>query len=235
VNSLFDHAELSIGVSFSEKSRNIFATYCDALIETNKVMNLTAITEPEQVYLRHFIDSAAVLSAGDFKNKSVIDVGCGAGFPGLPMKICEDTISLTLLDSLGKRISFLKELTGNLELKNVTCIHGRAEEEALKNDMRESFDFAVSRAVASLPMLCELCLPFVKVGGSFIAMKAQDYAEELDTSQNAITVLGAKVKEIKEYSLPSGDVTRKLIIIEKISATPINYPRRFAKIQKKPL
>ncbi len=232
---LFDLAEKSLGISFSTEARERFSQYCESLLETNKVMNLTAITEPELVYLKHFIDSAAVLTADNLSGKKIIDVGCGAGFPGLPIKICDPSVSLTLLDSLGKRISFLSSLTDSLGLEDVTCIHARAEEEALKSDMREQFDFAVSRAVASLPMLCELCLPFVKIGGSFIAMKSQDYKEELEQAQSAISTLGAKVDEIKEYSLPGSDITHILIVIKKESETPANYPRRFAKIQKKPL
>ncbi len=232
---LFDLAEETLGISFSPQSRERFNKYCEVLLETNKVMNLTAITEPEQVYLKHFIDSVAVLTADDLKNKKIIDVGCGAGFPGLPIKISEPSVSLTLLDSLGKRISFLSSLIDELGLKDVRCMHARAEEEALKPEMREQFDFAVSRAVASLPMLCELCLPFVKVGGSFIAMKAQGYEEELEQAKSAIEILGAQVSKIKKYLLPGSDINHVLIIIKKVSATPANYPRRFAKIQKKPL
>lgn len=232
---LFDLAEETLGISFSPQSRERFNKYCEVLLETNKVMNLTAITEPEQVYLKHFIDSVAVLTADDLKNKKIIDVGCGAGFPGLPIKISEPSVSLTLLDSLGKRISFLSSLIDELGLKDVRCMHARAEEEALKPEMREQFDFAVSRAVASLPMLCELCLPFVKVDGSFIAMKAQGYEEELEQAKSAIEILGAQVSKIKKYLLPGSDINHVLIIIKKVSATPANYPRRFAKIQKKPL
>lgn len=232
---IFDSAEKSLGISFNPLARQRFATYCERLLETNKVMNLTAITQPDQVYLRHFIDSAAMLSLGSFELASVIDVGCGAGFPGLPLKITQDSIRLTLLDSLGKRISFLQSLTDELGLQDVRCIHARAEEQALLPDMRESFDFAVSRAVASLPMLSELCLPYVREGGKFIAMKAQDYREELALSENAISTLGGKVCDIKTYSLPDSDIVRALIVIEKAAPTPQNYPRRFAKIQKKPL
>lgn len=235
MNTLFDQAQQLMGITFSDLARHAFDTYCSRLIETNKVMNLTAITEPEQVYIRHFIDSAAALTAADFAGKSVIDVGCGAGFPGLPMKITQSDISLTLLDSLNKRIAFLDELCNELGMDDVRCIHGRAEEEALKEDMREQFDFAVSRAVASLPMLCELCLPFVKVGGSFIAMKSSDYSEELTAAENAISLLGAHVEEIRKYSLPGDHGDRVLIIIKKAEQTPAGYPRRFAKIQKKPL
>lgn len=235
MNTLFDQAQTLIGITFSDAARHDFDTYCSRLIETNKVMNLTAITEPEQVYIRHFIDSSAALTAADFAGKSVIDVGCGAGFPGLPMKITQPDISLTLLDSLNKRIAFLDELCDELGIKDVRCIHGRAEEEALKEDMREQFDFAVSRAVASLPMLCELCLPFVKVGGSFIAMKSSDYSEELNAAGNAISLLGACIDEIREYTLPGDQGDRVLIIIKKVKQTPAGYPRRFAKIQKKPL
>ncbi len=235
MNTIFDQAQQLIGITFSDQARRAFSAYCSSLIETNKVMNLTAITEPEQVYIRHFIDSSATLTAADFVGKSVIDVGCGAGFPGLPMKITQPDLSLTLLDSLSKRISFLEELCNQLELDDVRCIHGRAEEQALKEDMREQFDFAVSRAVASLPMLCELCLPFVKVGGSFIAMKSADYSDELSAAENAISLLGAQVQEVREYTLPEDHGTRVLIIIKKVAATPGGYPRRFAKIQKKPL
>ena len=140
-----------------------FATYCENLLETNKVMNLTAINDPDEVFVRHFYDSIAIMQFVSFQNKSVIDVGCGAGFPGLPLKLANPSISLTLLDSLDKRIRFLSDLCAELNLSDVSCIHGRAEEFS-KTDARESFDFAVSRAVAALPMLCELCLPFVKVG-----------------------------------------------------------------------
>ncbi|MBQ3055707.1 MAG: 16S rRNA (guanine(527)-N(7))-methyltransferase RsmG [Oscillospiraceae bacterium] len=211
-----------------------FATYCDVLLETNKVMNLTAITDPEEVFVRHFYDSIAIMQFLSFENKSVIDVGCGAGFPGLPLKLANPSISLTLLDSLDKRIRFLSDLCERLQLSDVSCIHGRAEEVS-RTDARESFDFAVSRAVAALPMLCELCLPFVKVGGALLALKAEDCEEELASAQNAIKTLGGELTEKIVYDFPNSDCLRSLLVIQKISETPEKYPRRFAKIQKSPL
>lgn len=211
-----------------------FAAYCDRLLETNKVMNLTAITDPDEVFVRHFYDSIAIMQFESFANKSVIDVGCGAGFPGLPLKLANPSVSLTLLDSLDKRIRFLSELCEDLGLTDVSCIHGRAEEFS-RTDARESFDFAVSRAVAALPMLCELCLPFVKVGGSLLALKAADCEEELASAENAIKTLGGELSEKILYDFPGSDCSRALVVIKKVSETPEKYPRRFAKIQKSPL
>lgn len=211
-----------------------FATYCESLLETNKVMNLTAITDPEEVFVRHFYDSIAIMQFVSFENKAVIDVGCGAGFPGLPLKLANPSISLTLLDSLDKRIRFLSDLCETLRVSDVSCIHGRAEEFS-RTDARESFDFAVSRAVAALPMLCELCLPFVKVGGALLALKAEDCEEELASAENAINTLGGKLTQKIIYDFPNSDCFRCLLVIQKISETPEKYPRRFAKIQKSPL
>jgi len=211
-----------------------FATYCDFLLETNKVMNLTAITEPEEVFVRHFYDSIAIMQFVTFENKSVIDVGCGAGFPGLPLKLANPSISLTLLDSLDKRIRFLSDLCRQLQVPDVSCIHGRAEEFS-RTEARESFDFAVSRAVAALPTLCELCLPFVKVGGALLALKAEDCEEELVSAKNAIKTLGGELTGKSVYDFPNSDCSRSLLIIQKVAETPEKYPRRFAKIQKSPL
>lgn len=210
-----------------------FSNYCERLIKVNKVMNLTAITDPEEIYLRHFADSVSLLGCTDFSGKKVIDVGTGAGFPGLPIKIAEPSVSLTLLDSLRKRVDFLSETCSILGLNDVTCIHARAEEQAFKENFRDSFDIALSRAVASLPMLCELCLPYVKPGGLFLAMKSRDYSDELKASENAIKSLQARVENIWEYSL--SDVPYFVIVIKKLANTPSKYPRRFAKIQKSPL
>ena len=210
------------------------STYCERLIEVNKVMNLTAITEPQEIYLRHFADSISLLGCADFKNKCVIDVGTGAGFPGLPLKIAEPSMSVTLLDSLKKRVDFLSETCNLLGLSGVSCIHARAEE-AATGDMRDSFDIAVSRAVSSLPMLCELCLPFVKPGGIFLAMKSRDYMDELSAAENAISTLKARVENIWEYSIAGTDLSYCVVVIKKIANTPSKYPRRFAKIQKDPL
>lgn len=212
-----------------------FEKYSKLLLSANEVMNLTAITDPREVAIKHFADSIALLGTYDFKEKRVIDVGCGAGFPGLPLKLAEESIKLTLLDALQKRIAFLEDVCDSLSLSGVECIHARAEEQAAKADYRESFDIAVSRAVADLSMLAELTLPFVKEGGVFIAMKAQDCDEELKTAENAIKILGGTLEERIEYPLYDTGITRCALIIRKTSETPKQYPRRFAKIKSKPL
>ena len=207
--------------------------YADALLETNKVMNLTAITDPADVATLHFLDSAALLTLADFAGKRVVDVGTGAGFPGMPLRILEPSIRLTLLDSLGKRITFLQGVCDQLGLGNVECIHARAEEFAANR--RESYDIATSRAVASLPMLAELSLPLVKIGGYFLPMKAVDSDEELASAAHAIRVLGGRLVEVKDYQIPGTQVTHRLVVIEKVAPSPAKYPRAFAKIKKSPL
>ena len=196
-------------------------------------MNLTAITEPADIATLHFLDSAALLTLTDFKNKKVADVGTGAGFPGMPLRIVEPSIRLTLLDSLNKRVDFLKEVCEDLALTNVDCVHARAEEFAAKK--RESFDIVTSRAVANLQMLSELCLPLVKVGGYFLSMKAVDSDQELADAKHAIEVLGGQVEKIETYAIPGTDVSHRLIFIKKIKETGKKYPRAFAKIKKNPL
>lgn len=207
--------------------------YGELLLETNKVMNLTAITEPKDVATLHFLDSAALLTLADLKGKTVVDVGTGAGFPGMPMKILEPSIQLTLLDSLGKRITFLQEVCDNLGLTDVQCVHARAEEFAAEH--RQSFDFAVSRAVANLSVLGELCLPLVKPGGYFLSMKSVESGQELDAAKKAIQILGGRVERTADYQIPGTDVTHRVIFIKKIAETPKKYPRPFAKIKKNPL
>ncbi len=225
----------SLNISLDPLAEARFSKYCETLIETNKVMNLTAITEPEEIYLRHFADSVSLLACADFNGKKVIDVGTGAGFPGLPLKIANPDFKLTLLDSLRKRVDFLQNTCNLLELSDVNCIHARAEEAAMQSDFRDSFDIATSRAVASLPTLCELCLPYVKPGGLFLAMKSKDYRAELEASENAIRTLQARVERVWEYSIEGTDLSYCVIVIKKLANTPSKYPRRFAKIQKNPL
>ena len=203
--------------------------YGELLLETNKVMNLTAITEPKDVATLHFLDSAALLTLADLKGKTVVDVGTGAGFPGMPMKILEPSIQLTLLDSLGKRITFLQEVCDNLGLTDVQCVHARAEEFAAEH--RQSFDFAVSRAVANLSVLGELCLPLVKPGGYFLSMKSVESGQELEAAKKAIQILGGRVERTADYQIPGTDVTHRVIFIKKIAETPKKYPRPFAKIK----
>ena len=207
--------------------------YADLLVEKNKVMNLTAITEPADIAALHFLDSAALLTLADWKGKTVADIGTGAGFPGLPLRIVDPSIRLTLLDAQNKRVEFLKEVCGELGLADVECVHARAEEFAA--DHREGFDLVTSRAVAALPLLCELCLPLVKVGGYFAAMKSVDADAELASAAHAIEVLGAAVDHVTDYAIPGTEVHHRVIFIKKCRETGKKYPRAFAKIKKNPL
>ena len=207
--------------------------YWELLAEKNKVMNLTAITDPAEAARLHFLDSAALLALADLRGKRVVDVGTGAGFPGLPLKILEPSIQLTLLDAQRKRVDFLREVCEDLGLEDVECVHGRAEEFAQQR--RESFDFAVSRAVAALPVLAELCLPLVKPGGQFLAMKSVDSNEELNAAGRAVNLLGGRLEKPADYSISGTNVPRRLVIMTKITETQKKYPRTFAKIKKNPL
>ena len=207
--------------------------YADLLVEKNKVMNLTAITEPGDIATLHFLDSVAMLTLADLKGKKMADIGTGAGFPGMPLRIVEPSIRLTLLDSLNKRIDFLKEVCDDLGLSDVECIHGRAEEFAVGH--RESYDIVTSRAVANLQMLSELCLPLVKVGGYFLSMKSVDSEQEVNDAKNAIKTLGGRIEKVVDYTIPGTEVQHRLIFIKKIQETPKKYPRAFAKIKKNPL
>lgn len=209
--------------------------YGDLLIAKNESMNLTAITEPSQVARLHMLDCAAILKATDFKGKKVLDVGTGAGFPGMVLKCVEPSISLTLLDSLNKRIEWLKEIAPELGVDALTALHGRAEEYGLMPEYREQFDIVTSRAVADLRMLCELCLPFVKVGGCFLAMKGPNAQDEKDSSGRCVSILGGRFRKDFVYDIPGSDAGHRVVIVEKIAPTPPSYPRRFSKIKKSPL
>lgn len=202
----------------------------ELLLEKNKVMNLTAITEPEKVAHLHFLDSLAVLQAADCKDKSVIDVGCGAGFPGVPVAICEPSAKVTLLDSLQKRMNWLGEILPQLDV-TAQVVAARAEEHVAS--CRESFDICTSRAVARLHVLCELCLPYVKLGGCFLALKGAMAQEEADEAKSAIHALGGEIERIYEY--PVLDAVHRIVVIKKVRYTPKQYPRAFAKIKQKPL
>ena len=203
------------------------------LLEKNQVMNLTAITEPREVATLHLLDSLALAAHEELAGKKIIDVGTGAGFPGMPLAIVRPDAAVTLLDSLGKRVKFLEECRDALGLRNVTCVHARAEE--LAAGRRESFDIAVSRAVAALPVLCELCLPLVRAGGQFLAMKSSHTGEEIASAEKAIALLGGRIGAVRDYTIPGSDVVHRVVVIDKVSPTPKKYPRRFAQIKKQPL
>lgn len=207
--------------------------YAQLLVETNKVMNLTAITEPADIATLHFLDCAALLTLADFRNKTVADVGTGAGFPGLPLKILEPSLSITLLDAQGKRVNFLQQVCDDLGLTGVECVHARAEEFA--GEHRQAYDMATSRAVAALPLLSELALPLVKVGGCFLAMKSVDSDAEIDSARGAIGQLGGKIEAIRDYTIPGTDVTHRVVIIRKVKDTPPQFPRSWARMKKAPL
>lgn len=227
---LFHKANISISDVLYEK----FSTYSKELVEYNSKINLTAITDPLGISEKHFLDSVYPFTMIDIKEgASVIDVGTGAGFPSLPLKIMKNDIQLTLLDSLKKRCVFLENLSTKLCL-NVETFHGRAEEFGHKDNFREKFDIATARAVANLSELTEYCLPFVKVGGNFVALKGSSGEMELASAENAIKILGGKCILCKKYTLPSND-TRYLIVIKKISQTPTKYPRNKGQMTKRPL
>lgn len=228
----------SAGIEIDDKKYYLLSEYAEMLCEWNEKINLTAITDPEGITIKHFFDSIypfVLIPPND--GAALIDVGTGAGFPSIPLKICRPDISITLLDSLNKRVNFLKAVSDALDL-GAECIHGRAEENArfIKNgnQMRGSFDVAAARAVANLRELCEYCLPFVKLGGSFYALKGKDGISEAKGAENAVKQLGGRIKEIKSYSLPNGD-ERVLIVIKKVHQTPQKYPRNSGQIKKNPL
>lgn len=225
-----------LDISLSEEQLQQFLSYYEMLIEKNKVMNLTAITEKEEVIDKHFIDSISFNKAMDVtKSLKILDLGTGAGFPGIPLKIAYPNLELTLLDSLNKRIKFLDEVIEALSLEGIVTIHGRAEDYAKQASYREQFDICVSRAVANLATLSEYCLPYVKEGGCFISYKSGSVEEELEQSKKAIFELGGKVKEVIAFTLPETDIERTFVVIEKVRKTPKKYPRKAGLPSKEPI
>ena len=225
-----------IGIEITDEQKEQFDTYHKLLEEWNKVMNLTGITEFQEVLVKHFLDSLACVKAVDMKKvTTVMDIGTGAGFPGIPLKIVYPELEVVLLDSLNKRIKFLDEVIRTLGLEKIRTIHGRAEDFAKKKEYREQFDLCVSRAVANLSTLSEYCLPFVAVNGSFVSYKSGDSEEEIQQAKHAISLLGGKVRNVDKFQLPGTDMGRALVEIKKTKQTPGKYPRKAGLPAKEPL
>lgn len=231
----FDEIKKIFGMydmDISQQQYDDFQLYTDMLVEWNEKINLTSITDVEGISVKHILDSVLIFKYADIpQNSSYIDVGTGAGFPGIPMKLYRNDLDCTLLDSLNKRVNFLKEVSDKTG-QTMNCIHSRAEDGGKNKDLREKFDFSTARAVAALPVLCEYCMPFVKVGGSFIAMKGPN--ENYKDAFTSYRTMGGEIADVKEYVLP-GDDKRQIIIIKKIKETPAKYPRNAGQISKKPL
>lgn len=233
---IFETELKKLGIILTDKQREQFDRYYELLIEWNKVMNLTGITDYDEVILKHFIDSLMLSEICDMSNVSaMIDVGTGAGFPGIPIKIVYPHINAILLDSLNKRLKFLNTVIEELGLESVQTLHGRAEDYARKTEYRESFDLCVSRAVANLSTLSEYCIPFVKKDGTFISYKGGDSDQEVKQAERAVALLGGKVETIHKFTLPGTDMGRTLVEIEKIKNTPRRYPRKAGQPAKEPL
>ena len=232
----FKDSLLKLGLTLTEFQFRQFMQYYELLVEWNSFMNLTAITEFQEVCTKHFIDSLSLCKAMDCtKEISIIDVGTGAGFPGIPLKIAFPNLQVTLLDSLGKRVKFLKEVIEKLGLEQIDAIHGRAEDFAKPDMLREQFDVCVSRAVANLSTLSEYCIPYVKVGGFFISYKSEKVTEEMTAAKNAVSLLGGELQEQVAFVLPDSDIYRNLVMIKKIKETPKKYPRKAGLPSKEPL
>ena len=225
-----------LGITLDEIQKKQFTDFYEYLVEKNKVMNLTGITEFQEVLIKHFLDSLACVKAVDMSQiKRIMDIGTGAGFPGVPLKIAFPHLEACLLDSLKKRVNFLEETFQMLKLENITAIHGRAEEYAKNKQYRETYDLCVSRAVSNLATLSEYCLPYVKTGGYFISYKSGTVQEEVEQAQKAVKILGGKIQDVVYFQLPDSEIQRSLVVIEKIKATPGRYPRKAGTPLKEPL
>ena len=223
-----------LNINLSKEQTKKFYDYMNLLIEWNKVMNLTGIVEPKEIITKHFIDSLTVLDKINEKDE-IIDVGTGAGFPGIPIKIVYPNTKITLLDSLNKRINFLNEVINKLELKNIKTIHGRAEDYGKDKNYREKYDISIARAVAPLNILLEYLIPFVKINGKCICMKGSNVKEEIENSKNAIKILSGNLKEIQEFYIPGTDIKRNIVMVEKVNILSNSYPRKAGLPGKTPL
>lgn len=234
--SSFEKGLEELKISLSDRQMQQFLEYYELLSEWNKVMNLTAITEYEEVIAKHFIDSLASVKVCDYsKVKTVIDIGTGAGFPGIPLKIAFPRIEVVLLDSLNKRIKFLDEVISRLGLEGIRTIHGRAEDFARQKEYRECFDLCVSRAVANLSTLSEYCLPYVKTGGMFVPYKSGKIDEEMEQAKKAVGILGGKIADVVKFTLSGADLERSLVVVKKEKSTPKKYPRKAGMPAKEPM
>lgn len=225
-----------LGITASDKVLNDFNIYREILVDWNQKMNLTGIEDEKEVYIKHFLDSVSSVKDNYIKDGvSIIDVGTGAGFPGLPLRICLENIKLTLLDSLNKRINFLQEVSNSLELDNIEFIHGRAEDFGKLEEYREQYDIATARAVAGLPILMEFCVPFIKVGGHFVCLKGPNANLELEESKAAMEALGIEFVDKIDVELPETDLNHNILVFKKVKSTPDKYPRKAGKPSKTPI
>ncbi|HOK42543.1 MAG TPA: 16S rRNA (guanine(527)-N(7))-methyltransferase RsmG [Thermoclostridium caenicola] len=232
---LLSEGAKALGLDLGKEKQDQFGAYTRLMLEWNDKINLTAITEEKEIIIKHYLDSLSICGLAELNGKTLIDVGTGAGLPGIPLKIVEESLTVTLLDSLEKRVKFLREVIGQLSLKGIEAVHGRAEDYGVKPDFREKFDLAVARAVADLPVLCEYCLPFVKPGGFFIAMKGPSVEQELEESGKALSVLGGEVADVRKLVLPFSEYERSIVLIRKCRHTPSGYPRKSGKPTKSPI
>lgn len=233
---LMTKAANSVGMDFDHEKYEKFMKYKELLKQWNKKVNLTAITDDEDIIKKHFIDSIKAFSQDEFKKaQTIIDVGTGAGFPGLPIAIMRDDVKVTLLDSLNKRINFLDIVIGELKLNNISTIHKRAEDGGRDINLREKFDIATSRAVANMSVLSELCLPYVKLNGNFIALKGPSVEDEINESKKALSVLGGKLIKVEEVEIEDTDLKHNLVVVKKVKLCPKTYPRKAGTVSKKPI
>ena len=236
MSQIFENKLNELGIALTDKQKQQFDKFYELLVEWNKVMNLTGITEYEEVNEKHFVDSLSIVKAIDMKSvKSVIDVGTGAGFPGIPLKIAFPHLKVVVLDSLNKRINFLNTVIAELGLTDIKTIHGRAEDYAKQTEYREKFDLCVSRAVANLSTLSEYCLPYVSADGLFVPYKSGEIDEELENSKKAVKILGGKIENVVKFQLPGTEIGRSFVKIRKISNTNKKYPRKAGLPAKEPL